>query len=322
MRAAVVTELGRPPEVRDLPEPRAGDGEALVELLAVPLNPIDITVGSGIYYGGHPELPYVPGVEAVGRVVESARFEPGTIVWTHGYGVGVQRHGLLAERAAVAEEALVAVPEGAEPPLAAALGVAGLAGWLPLAWRAKVDGGERVLVLGATGAVGLVAVQAAKLLGAARVVAAGRRPAALERAREAGADAVVALDGDGDPAPALRDALGGEDADIVVDPLWGEPLAAALGAAAHGARIVNIGQSAGPEATIPSAAVRGKQLDILGYSNFGVPRDVLEREYRRLVSEAIAGRIWLEIETVPLAEIAAAWDRQRAGPGVKLVVVP
>jgi NADPH:quinone reductase len=320
-RAAVVSELGRPPALEDVADPDPAAGEALLDVLAVPLNPIDLSVGSGVFYGGHPDVPYVAGVEAVGRVVASDRFASGAIVWAHGGGLGVRRDGLLRERAAVPDDVLVPVPEGVDPPLAGALGVAGLAGWLPVAWRARVEEGDRVLVLGATGAVGLVAVQAARLLGAARVVAAGRNREALERAAAAGADAVVALGDAGDLAAAFREAVE-EGATVVVDPLWGEPLVAALEAAAPGARVVNIGQSAGAEATIPSRLVRGKQVELLGYSNLAVPRDVLEREYRALVGHAAEGRVRLDVETVPLARVSDAWERQRAGAGRKLVVCP
>jgi NADPH2:quinone reductase len=303
VRGAQISELGRPPEPAELPEPVPGDGEAVVEVLAVPLNPIDVAVGTGRHYAGHPELPYVPGCEAVGR-------KDGALVWVHGAGIGTKRGGTLAERVAAPREALVEVPEGADPAVAAALGIAGLAGWMPLAWRAPVREGDRVLVLGATGAVGSIAVQAAKLLGAARVVAAGRDREALERALELGADEAVELDGDfGEPT-------------YVFDPLWGEPAEQAILAAAPGARIVQLGQSAGAEATLASATVRGKQLEILGYSNFAVPRDVLEREYRRLVEHAVRGEIRVDVERVPLERIAEAWERQAASPNRKLVVEP
>ena len=112
---------------------------------------------------------------------------------------------------------------GRRSALAAGLGIAGLAGWLPLAWRAPLEGGEHVLVLGATGSVGLVAVQVAKLLGAARVVAAGRSVAGLERAAEVGADATIRLDEAEDLVAAFKDAFGGEGPNYVFDPLWGEP---------------------------------------------------------------------------------------------------
>jgi NADPH:quinone reductase-like Zn-dependent oxidoreductase len=316
VRAALIRELGALPDVGEAPEPEPGQREVVVEVVAAALNPIDVNVGAGRYHGGHPPFPYVPGAEGVGRVTGSNR-----LVW--GYGsLGLKRDGAFAERVAVPEDELVEVPEGADPALAAALGIAGLAGWLPVAWRAPPAGGETVLVLGATGTVGLVAVQAAKALGAGRVVAAGRSEQGLERARSLGADAVVRL---GEPSPladALREACGGEGANVIVDPLWGEPIAAALAAAAPRARIVHLGQSAGPEATLSSAHVRGKQLDLLGHTVFLVPRDELAPEYRRLVEEAIAGRIQLDVERVPLAQVADAWKRQAEGTDRKLVIVP
>ena len=293
MRAAQITELGSPPQVAEAPEP----GNESIEVLAVALNPIDRAVAAGKFYGGHPPLPYVPGCECVGR-------EPGgRIVWTFGDGLGLARNGTVAERAApggvVAE-----VPDGADPALAAALGIAGLAGWIPIALRAPVRPDDRVLMLGATGTAGRVAIQAAKLLGAAHVVAAGRDPERLQQAVGLGADETVALDGDfGEPT-------------YVFDPLCGEPLEKAVAAAAPGARIVQLGQSAGAAATLTSAAIRSKQLEIYGHSNFAVPPDVIAEQYRTLVGHAMAGDIRLDVERIGLDEIAAAWGR----PG-KLVVV-
>jgi NADPH:quinone reductase-like Zn-dependent oxidoreductase len=311
VRAALIRELGATPEVGDAPEPDPADGEVVVEVLAAPLNPIDVNVSAGRFHGGHPEFPYVPGCEGVGRVAGSDR-----LVWALG-AIGLRRDGTMAERVAVPEAEFVDVPAGADAALAAALGIAGLAGWMPLSWRAPVREGETVLVLGASGTVGLVAVQAARLLGAGRIVAAGRDMSRLERARELGADEVVALDGD------LRGAVGDGGANLVVDPLWGVPIAAALDVCAPRARIVQLGQSAGPTATLASAAVRGKMLDILGFNDYAVPRDVLAEQYRRLVEHAVAGRIEVDLERVPLDGIADAWRRQAEGSaGRKLVVEP
>jgi NADPH:quinone reductase len=315
VRAAIVRELGALPEVGDVPDPAPGGGEVVVDVLAAPLNPIDIAVGAGRFYGGHPPLPYVPGCECVGRT------EAGELVWVHGASIGSKRDGCLAEQATVPSDALASVPHGANPTLASALGIAGLAGWLPLVWRAPVRPGETVLVLGATGTVGLVAVQAARIFGAGRVVAAGRSEEGLRRATEAGADATVRL-GEEDDAERMRKTCGGGGPDLVLDPLWGEPLAAATRAAAPGARLVNVGQSAGAATTIASSDVRGKQLEILGYSNFAAPADVVAAEYRRLLEHAVAGEIRIEIEEVPFAEVADAWRRQSEGAGHKLVIVP
>jgi NADPH2:quinone reductase len=316
VRAAIVSEIGRLPEPGEVPDPQPGEGEEVVEVLAAPLNPIDINVAAGRFYGGHPATPYVPGCEGVGRVAGTDGF-----VWMHGGGLGVKRDGCLAERVAAPADGVIPVPEGADPALAGALGIAGVAGWIPLAWRAPVRKDDIVLVLGATGTVGLVAVQAARLLGAARIVAAGRNEEALARTKDAGADAVVRIDGEGDLARRFREACGGRGPTYVVDPLWGAPLAAALDAAATGARAVNIGQSAGAETTLASSWVRSKQVEIYGYSNYAVPPEVLRREYARLVQAALSAELVVEVERVPLAEVGDAWRRQSEGAGRKLVVV-
>lgn len=312
MKAAVIREVGAMAEASDVAEP---SGEA-IEVLAAPLNPIDLAVSRGLLAAGHPELPYVPGCEAVGRTAD------GRVVWIFGGSLGRTSQGAMAERAPVGDAHVIDVPEGADPVVAGALGIAGLAGWLPLAWRAPLRGGENVLVLGATGAVGLVAVQAAKLLGAARVVAAGRSAAGLDRAAEHGADATIRLDTAGDLVSAFKDAFGGEGPSYVFDPLWGEPAAAAVQAAAPRATIVHLGQSAGATAELASSAVRFKNLSILGHTNYLVPPDELAEHYRRLVGHSVAGEIRLEVERIPLDSVSTAWRRQAQGAGTKLVVAP
>jgi len=316
VRAALIRELGATPEVGEAPEPEAGEGEVVVEVLAAPLNPIDLAVSRGILATGHPDLPYVPGCEGVGRTGD------GRLVWLFGGSLGRTANGTMAERASIGDAFAIDVPDGADAAVAAALGIAGLAGWLPFAWRAPLEGGENVLVLGATGSVGLVAVQTAKLLGAGRVVAAGRSAAGLERAVSVGADATVRLDDAGDLVAAFEDAFGGEGPSYVFDPLWGAPAAAAAQAAVPWARIVNLGQSAGATSELASAAVRFKSLSILGHTNFAVPADELADHYRRLVGHVTAGDIRFEVERVPLDAVADAWRRQAEGAGAKLVVVP
>jgi NADPH2:quinone reductase len=310
MRAAVISELGRSPELADRSEP---SGEAIYQVSAVALNPLDINVGLGRYFGGHPELPFVPGCEGVGRAAD------GTRVYLFSDGLGLSRDGLLAERASAPPDLGIPLPEVASDELAAACGIAGMAGWMPLAWRAPVEADDRVLVLGATGTVGLVAVQVAKLLGAEHVVAAGRDDARLQRAAELGADATVSLEQD-DLVGAFKEAAGGDGPTYVVDTLWGPPAVAAIQAAAPGWRLVQIGQSAGAEASLASAAIRGKMGEIYGFTDFAVPKDVFREHYLRLVGHAGAGEITFDIDSYPLERIAEAWERQAAGAHGKLVV--
>jgi NADPH2:quinone reductase len=295
VRAAQISELGAPPRLVELDEPTGGP---VLEVEAVALNPLDVAVGSGRFYGGHPELAYVPGCEAVGRV-------DGRRVYAFGEGRGIARDGFAAERVVVSEELLVDVPDGVDPAVAAAAGIAGIAAWVPVAWKARVGEGDRVLVLGASGVVGSVAVQAAKLLGAAHVIAVGRKRSSLDRALELGADEAVEL---GELSPELAPT-------VVIDPLWGEPLAAATAICAPGARIVHIGQSAGPETTLTSANVRGKQLVLMGHSNFGLTAAERARAYRELLEHVAAGRIAIDLTRFPLGDVGAAWAHQASGAG-------
>ncbi|HEX5467468.1 MAG TPA: zinc-binding alcohol dehydrogenase family protein [Gaiellaceae bacterium] len=320
MRAALVREIGGLPEPAETDPPERDSGRALVRIHAVSLNPIDVALAAGKHYLGPPKTPYVPGSEGVGTVVEAGSSARGTRVYISDDGLGGRgRDGTLAELATVAEEEALPLPDGVSDELAVACGTAGLAGWLPVAWRAEVVPGDRVLVLGCTGTVGLIAIQAAKLKGAQRVVAAGRRPERLETALEVGADAAVRLD-DPDLVAAFRDAFDGHGPSVVIDPLWGRPLETAAEACAPGARIVQIGQLAGPTATLASNIVRGKQLEILGYSNFVVPKELRRAAYAELVDHAAVGDLRLPLETYPFERVADAWKRQAEGPGAKLVV--
>jgi NADPH2:quinone reductase len=306
----VISELGRPPELADRPEP---SGEAIYEISAVSLNPIDINVGAGRYFGGHPELPFVPGCEGVGRAPD------GTRAYLFSDGLGLSRDGLLAERAAAPADLGIPLPDAVSDEIAASCGIAGMAGWMSVAWRAPVRNDDCVLVLGATGTVGLVATQAAKLLGAKRVVAVGRNPERLKRAAELGADATVSLEED-DLVGAFKEAAGGDGPTHVVDTLWGPPAVAAIQAAAPGWRLVQIGQSAGAEATVASAVIRGKMGELYGYTDFAVPKNDFREQYLRLVGHAAAGEIVFDIETYPVERVAEAWERQANGANAKLVL--
>jgi NADPH:quinone reductase-like Zn-dependent oxidoreductase len=320
VKAALIREIGGLPDPAEADAPARDPGRALVRIDAAPLNPIDIALATGKHYLGPPKTPYVPGSEGVGTIVEAESLAAGTRVYISDDGLGGRgRDGTLAELATVREEEALPLPEGVSDELASACGTAGLAGWLPVVWRARTGPGDRVLVLGATGTVGLAAVQAARVQGAERIVAAGRRPEGLEAAKKAGADETVRLD-EPDLAAALKEAAGGDGPTVVIDPLWGEPLTAATEAAAPGARIVQIGQSAGPAATLASGVVRGKQLEIYGYSNFVVPAEMRRAAYSELVDHAARGEIDFPVETYPFERVAEAWERQAGGPGGKLVV--
>jgi len=312
VRAAILHEYGVPPEPGEFRDPEPGDGQEVVEVLAAGLNPVDVSIASGTFYGGRPPLPCVVGREGVGRRIGGER------VYFDG---SAPPFGSFAQRAPIDPQDAIPLPEGLDEALAVCFGIAGLAAWLGLEWRGGLRQGETVLVLGASGVVGRVAVQAARLLGATRVVAAARSREGLEQAVELGADATVQIGAVDDLAGALAEAAGG-GVDVILDPVWGEPAAAALQAANRGGRLVQIGQSAGPEALISSAAVRGRVLEILGHTNFAAPREIKRAAYERMAAHAAAGELRLDVERVPLEDVADAWARQQASPHRKLVIVP
>ncbi|MEA2444383.1 MAG: hypothetical protein QOJ12_1675 [Thermoleophilales bacterium] len=317
MRAAVITELGQPPQPADFPEPTAGEGRALVRVTAAPLNPVEVRVSSG-HFPRQPKPPYVPGSEGVGTVIQNGRLPAGTRVRFETPLPGFGANGGLAEVAAVYSDSLVELPDAAGDALAAAIGTVCITAWMALD-RARLSAGETVLVLGATGAVGQAAVQLAKLRGAGRVVAAGRDADALARTAELGADATVNLAAEDNLTGAFRDAAGG-DLDVVVDPLWGAPAVAAMKVIAEGGRVVALGQSAGAEAAPPIDVLRNKQAAIEFLSTGWMPLDSKRDAYRKVLAHALAGDLAVDLEVVPFDDVATAWERQAKSPGRKLVI--
>jgi NADPH:quinone reductase-like Zn-dependent oxidoreductase len=198
-----------------------------------------------------------------------------------------------------------------------------VAAWMALTERGRVQPGERVLVLGAGGAVGQVAVAAARVLGAGRVVAVCRSEAAQERASRAGADAVVELSGDADELTArISDACGG-GADVVVDPVFGTAATAACRVLAPRGRLVNLGGASGDVAEFSSAVLRSRSIEILGYTNAALTPDQRRTALVDVFRHAAAGSLSVAHEEIPLTDAAEAWRRQAAGSaGVRLVLTP
>jgi NADPH:quinone reductase-like Zn-dependent oxidoreductase len=323
VRAAVLKTLGEPPVHQEHPGPEPGPDRTLVRVTAAPIAPLDLLCASGTSYFGRPATPYVPGVQGVGIVQQSAVFAEGTRVFfstTAGMGPG---DGSLAERCAVPDADLVAVGHDADDACLAALGMSGVAAWMCLTVRGRLQPGERVLVLGGGGAVGQAAIGAAKLLGAVRVVAVSRSPEAQERARRAGADEVLPLAGDVEELTArFREAVGG-DVDVVVDPVFGTAATAASRVLAAGGRLVNLGGSSGDVAEFSSAGLRSRSAEILGYTNAALTADQRRAALAAVVRHAAAGRMAVAHEVLPLADARAAWQRQAAGQaGARLVLTP
>jgi NADPH:quinone reductase len=323
MRAAVMRRHGAPPEFGTHPAPRRGAGQALVRVTAAPISPLDLLCASGTSYFGAPALPYAPGVQGVGIIEDADTLPPGQRVWFSCDAGMRPGDGAMAELCAADEAGIVRLPDGVGDDLAAALGLSAIAAWMALTWRGGLRPGEHVLVLGASGTVGQVGVQVARLRGARRVVAACRDPHGRDRAAELGADAVADLSGDDPEAIAARlaEATAGR-ADLVLDPVWGHPAEAALGVLSPHGRLVNLGSTAGPSAAFGSAALRGGSLSVLGYTNNALSHEQKAAALGEILAHAAAGRLTTDRETLPLEQAADGWSRCGQAPHRRAVLVP
>jgi NADPH:quinone reductase-like Zn-dependent oxidoreductase len=235
----------------------------------------------------------------------------------------------MAERTVVPRAFCFPIPETLDDITAAAVANPGVSAWLSLTHRAKLVPGEAVLILGATGATGKLAVQIAKLLGAARVTAAGRNPEALSALLDRGADATIQINCPDDELRAAFTREAGETGfQVIIDYLWGHPTEVLLSAttrsefamATSETRLVQAGEIAGPTISLPAAALRSTALTILGTAGIP-PRDLLTDAFQQVMTRAAAGEIRVDTEQVPLADIEQAWSRPDTG-GRRLVIVP
>jgi NADPH:quinone reductase-like Zn-dependent oxidoreductase len=319
MKAAVLRELGRAPKCEEFAEPTAGKDEAVVRVRAASLKAIDRQLASGSHYASPRELPVICGTDGVGEL------EDGTRVF---FGGPRRPYGAMAERTVAPRAFCFPVPSSVPDDIAAALPNPGVSAWLSLTHRAKLVAGETVLILGATGVTGQLAVQIAKLLGAKRVIGAGRNERVLGRLRELGADATIQLE---QPGGTLKEVFAREagDAgfDVIIDYVWGRPTEALLAAITKSefaavtkeTRLVQVGESAGPTIALPAAVLRSTALTILGTA--GIPsREVLVDAMQQVMTRAAGGELRVETERVPLAEIESVWQRPESGR--RIVVIP
>jgi NADPH2:quinone reductase len=320
VKAAVLEEIGKAPKWEEFEEPVAGEGEALVRVLAASLKPVDKQLAAGTHFASPREadLPVVCGTDGVGELAD------GTRVF---FGGCRKPFGAMAEITVVPKAFCFPLPPGIDDDTAAALPNPAVSAWVSLTHRAKLSRGETVLVLGATGVTGQLAVQIAKLLGAVRVVGVGRNERVLARLGELGADATIQLD---QAANALKDAYlseaGDAGFDVILDYLWGEPTEALLAAITKGefaptgkeTRLVQVGESAGATIRLPAAVLRSAAVTILGTAGIP-PRGVLFDAMKQVLARGAMGELRIETERVALVEIESVWKRPGT-PGRRIVM--
>jgi NADPH:quinone reductase-like Zn-dependent oxidoreductase len=308
MRAAVLRKIGAVPRLEDFPDPVASEDEVLVTVLAASLKPIDRQLAAGTHFASPREFPVVCGSDGMGRLPDGSRVF---------YGGPRRPHGSFAERTVVRRAQCFPVPDNLDDATAAAIPNPGVSAWLSLSHRAKLVPGETVLILGATGVTGKLAVQIAKILGASRVVAAGRNPEALASLPVLGADTTLSLN---QPRESLTEAFRRENSarrfDVIIDYVWGTPTETLLAAltthefAAGGreTRLVQVGESAAPTIQLGAAALRSTALTLMGTA--GIPAmDVLSAALTQVLGLAGNGQLRIETEQLPLSEVEAAWGR-------------
>lgn len=318
MKAAVVTSFGRAPRYEDFADPIASDThERVAAVLAAGLSPRVRAQANGSHYTSTGDLPLIPGIDGVGRT------DDGELRY---FVLPDTTLGAMAERTVIDLRRSVALPEGADPiQLAAAMNPA-MSSWIALRRRAEFEPGQSVLILGATGSAGRLAIEVAARLGAGRVVAVGRGVDRMAELRALGADATVALDGES-RVVAAELAEAGKDVDVVLDYLWGRPTAEAMYAIiprrtrdAQRLAWVQIGSVAGIEAPIPSAALRAANLQIVGSGQGSVsPRDILA-ELPALAAEIAEGSFAVNATAVPLSQVEEVWTAPASGD--RIVFVP
>jgi NADPH2:quinone reductase len=323
MKAAVITQFGDGPHYEDFPDPVVEEGDLAVDVKAVALEVFDRMTAKGAHYASRhlfPQFPAIIGHSGVGTL------QDGTLV---AFGGVKPPYGTIAEKAVVPQQYkayLTPVPDGVDPAVAASLPASALTSFLPLKWGAKLQADETVLINGATGVSGKVAIQIAKMLGAGRVVGTGREEATLRSLAALGADAVIDLSEADEKVTEAFGREAGKGYDVILDFVWGRPTELLLktlvpkeaGFAQRRTRFIQIGEAAGPVISLPADALRTSGLEITGSGN--VSPTVVPEGMQQIWGWIKEGKLSIDIEKIPLKDIADAWERKTTGQ--RIVIVP
>jgi NADPH:quinone reductase-like Zn-dependent oxidoreductase len=299
MHAAVVTEFDHAPRFEEFAEPVAGEHEELVDVLAAGLHPRVRSQADGSHYTSTNELPLIPGIDGVGRRAD------GSLVY---FLLPDTTYGSMAERTAIDARRSIPLPADADPVQLAAIMNPAMSSWVALRKRVEFERGQSVLILGATGSAGQLAVQVARHLGASRVVAAGRDGAKLAAI---GADATIDLTAP-DAAGQYTDKAG--NVDVVLDYLWGAPAEAAMVPVLTGrddrSRLlswIQIGAVAGTDIALPSAVLRQANIHFLGSGQGSASAAGILEVLPSLVDAIDTGSFSIDAVARPLSAVEEAW---------------
>ncbi|BCG77340.1 quinone oxidoreductase family protein [Mesorhizobium sp. 113-3-3] len=306
MKAAIVSSAGQTPVYGDFPDPVPAPGENLVTVTATAISHVVKSRASGSHYSSAGQFPFIVGIDGVGRLKDGSKVY---------FALPRAPNGSMAERTVVPEAHCVALPDGLDDITAAAIANPGMSSWAAFTERAKLKPGETVLVNGATGTAGRLAVQIARHLGARKIIATARNAAALDAVAALGADVMIPLIEDGAALEENFKRQFKEGVDVVVDYLWGSSAqrlliaAAKAGADAVPIRFVQIGAVSGSDITLPSAVLRSSAIALMGSGIGSVPLDRFIACTGDLLRAVVPAGLQIDTTPVPLADVEQAWAR-------------
>ena len=320
MKAAVYI-TGEAPKYGDFADPIAeNDNQLLIIVKAAAVKNLDKGRVSGQHYSsGGDKQPKVAGIDGVGQLADGTRV----------YGLGIT--GMIAEKALIDKSKMVKVPDGIDDVTAAALPNAVMGAGAALRYRANIKAGDVVLINGATGVTGRMAVQLAKHFGAKKVIVTGRNPESLAKLLTLGADETISLKQyDEAIVKRLKEINSETPFDIVIDYLWGHPAELVLevfqgkGGITHKVKFVTVGGMAGDKIQLSSGTLRSVDLEISGSGLGSLPREAFKKLFTELLPEvfelASEGKIVIDTVAANLKDVETAWAKEIEG-GKRLVIV-
>jgi NADPH:quinone reductase-like Zn-dependent oxidoreductase len=321
MKAAVLHQFGEAPKYEDFPDPTPGEGQILIHVKAVALENVDKMMAEGSHFASQQflsTLPAIVGFDGIGML------EDGRLV---GFGGVKAPYGAMAEKTIIPEGYHVPVPEGVDAVIAAALPASALTSLFPLKWGAKLQPGETVLINGATGVSGKLAVQIARLLGAGRVIGTGRNEESMKQIQEFGADAFIDLKQSDEKLMEDFKQEAGEGYDVILDFLWGYPTQILIQTLvpselriAKPVRLIQIGEKAGATISLSADSLRTSGLEIRGGAA-GITPEAMGEATNQVWEWLKANKLHMDIEQVPLKDIEMIWKRTDF-QGKRIVILP
>jgi NADPH:quinone reductase-like Zn-dependent oxidoreductase len=312
MKAAIVVEAGKTPIYGDFKAPIPANGEVQVTVSAAAISNVVKSRASGTHYSSSGELPFVVGIDGVGRLDDGRRVY---------FTLPKAPFGSMSEKTVIPPTQCVSLPDDLDDVTAAAIANPGMSSWAAFKERAKLAAGEMVLVNGATGTAGRLAVQIAKYMGASKVVATGRNAEALKLLPALGADVTIPIGDGGDEfEDALKAQFGGDGIDVVLDYLWGQSAeriiiaGAKAGKDAVPIRFVHIGSVSAANITLPSAALRSSAIALMGSGIGSIPVDRIVKSIDDLMKATVPGGFVIETKTFPLSKVEQVWAEANSMP--------